>query len=164
MSALRCIARHREAELETDDLWVATLEPWRQERAAAAAALDPEKTPRAKILVADDERRIRLAIRVCLEAEGYEVEEAADGRAAIAAVVHGHPDLLLLDLAMPELDGAATLRLLSTVYRDVAPPVVVLTAYGSIPAAEAAYHDGALRNSSKSPSSPTRFAPSSPTS
>src|SRR3954447_3112374 len=144
MSALPCIARTRgEADLETDDLWVATLEPWLQGRPAEAAALAPHETPRGRILVVDDERRIRLAIRVCLEAEGYEVEEAADGRAAIAAVVHGRPDLMLLDLAMPQLDGAGTLRLLTTVYRDVAPPVIVLTAHGSIPAAEAAYHYGA---------------------
>jgi CheY-like chemotaxis protein len=145
MSAIRCIARGREADYETDELWVAAAEPWRREHApeANAAAAQPRTEPRARILVADDERRIRLAIRACLEAEGYEVEEAVDGRAAIAAIVHGRPDLLLLDLSMPDLDGAATMRLLSTAYRDLAPPVVVLTAYGSILAAEAAYHEGA---------------------
>jgi CheY-like chemotaxis protein len=145
MSGVHCIARNCEADLEAEDLWVATGEPWRREHAPAvdSTAAGSRAAPRARILVADDERRIRLAIRACLEAEGYEVEEAADGRAAIAAVVHGRPDLLLLDLAMPDLDGAATMRLLSTVYRDLAPPVVVLTAYGSILAAEAAYHDGA---------------------
>jgi CheY-like chemotaxis protein len=145
MCVTHCIARNGEADGESDDLWVATREPLRRDQDVQAKAVVP--LPRtaspARILVVDDERRIRLAIRACLEAEGYEVEEAADGRAAIAAVVHDRPDLLLLDLSMPDLDGAATMRLLSTVYRDLAPPVVVLTAYGSILAAESAYHDGA---------------------
>src|SRR5438067_1362051 len=80
--------------------------------AATASAVAPAASPaghaarpKARILVVDDERRIRLAIRVCLEAEGYEVEEAADGREAISAIVHAGPDLVLLDLAMPNLDG-----------------------------------------------------------
>jgi CheY-like chemotaxis protein len=145
MLAIHCIARNREADYQADDLWVATREPRRHDQEVETEPVAPQLStaPRARILVVDDERRIRLAIRACLEAEGYEVEEAADGRAAISAVVHDRPDLLLLDLSMPDLDGAATMRLLSTVYRDLAPPVVVLTAYGSIVAAESAYHDGA---------------------
>lgn len=97
----------------------------------------------SRVLVVDDERRIRLAIRNCLELEGYEVLEAGDGREAIAAILASMPDLVLLDLAMPNLDGLGTLRLLSTVHAGSMPPVLVLTAHGSITASEVAVNFGA---------------------
>lgn len=98
---------------------------------------------RARILIVDDERRIRLALRSCLEAEGYEVEEAGDGREAIGSILGRVPDLLVLDLAMPVLDGLSTLKLLSTVYATRRPATIVLTAYGSVSAAEMAFDFGA---------------------
>jgi CheY-like chemotaxis protein len=97
----------------------------------------------ARVLIVDDEPRIRLALRCCLEALGYEVEEASDGREALAAIVHFTPDLVLLDLAMPHLDGLSTARLLATVYAPVRPKVVVLTADSSTCMAEAARGYGA---------------------
>jgi CheY-like chemotaxis protein len=111
------------------------------------AAGDPRLARRRcgpyRILVADDEWRIRLAVRACLETEGYEVEEACDGLDAISRIVSAPPDLLVLDLAMPNLDGLATLRMLATVYRHVAPRVLVLTAHGSAAAMEKVYEYGA---------------------
>jgi CheY-like chemotaxis protein len=104
---------------------------------APAAAVE-----RHRILIVDDEPRIRLAMRGCLEAEGYEVEEAADGRSGINAVVSGSPDLLIVDLAMPVLDGLSTLRLLAETYAPVRPRVIVLTAYASIAAMERAQECG----------------------
>jgi CheY-like chemotaxis protein len=114
----------------------------RMEEPDPADDIASDERPR-RILIADDEPRIRLAIRHCLESEGYEVEEATDGREAISAIVHGSPDLLLLDLAMPTLDGLSTLRLLSSIYNRVMPRVLVLTAHGSVTAAEMAYDLGA---------------------
>ena len=79
----------------------------------------------------DDESRIRLALRACLEAEGYTVTEAADGVEAIAAVRNEVPDLIILDLAMPRLNGLAAIRQFKTMFGDQMPRIIVLTAYGS---------------------------------
>jgi CheY-like chemotaxis protein len=118
-------------------------------------AIDPAAVPdlylvprrsRKRVLIADDEPRIRLAVRSCLEADGYEVTEAEDGVQALEAIAQAlndnTPDVLLLDLAMPKLDGLSTLRLLSSIYSGVRPRVVVMTAYGSVTASEAAFDLG----------------------
>jgi CheY-like chemotaxis protein len=89
---------------------------------------------RARILVADDERRIRLALRSCLEAEGYRVQEAADGVEALDSIIRNAPDLLILDLAMPNLDGMRVMAKLQEVNPQLKPRVIVLTAWGSVPA------------------------------
>jgi two-component system alkaline phosphatase synthesis response regulator PhoP len=61
----------------------------------------------ARVLVVDDEPAIRLLCRVNLQAEGFSVEEAADGAAAMALAREWHPDLILLDVMMPGEDGFA---------------------------------------------------------
>jgi CheY-like chemotaxis protein len=99
---------------------------------------------RGRVLIADDEQRIRLALRTCLEAEGYEVYEARDGREAVDAVVRGAPDVLLLDLAMPVLDGLSALRELAASGKNARPRVIVLTAYGSVSAAQMAHELGVI--------------------
>jgi CheY-like chemotaxis protein len=58
-----------------------------------------------KILVVDDERGIRLYLRVVFEDEGYDVVEANDGAAALEIVLDERPDLVVTDLMMPLLDG-----------------------------------------------------------
>jgi CheY-like chemotaxis protein len=88
------------------------------------------------VLVVDDESRIRLALRACLDAEGYEVEEAADGLAAMERVRQHVPQLIILDLSMPRLSGLAVLEDLHRTYGINQPPVIILTAYGSKDAAE----------------------------
>lgn len=94
------------------------------------------------ILVTDDETNIRRMVRATLETEGYAVTEAADGRAALAAIERAAPDLMLLDLNMPVLDGMAVLEQMKAI-AGRQPRVVVLTAYGSIPAAVRATRLGA---------------------
>jgi DNA-binding response OmpR family regulator len=97
--------------------------------------------PRAKILIVDDEARIRLSLRSCLEAEGYEVDEAADGVGALRAIADMKPDLVLLDLSMPRLDGMAMLREWRARFAErlSMPRVVVLTAWGSAAVEEEAF-------------------------
>jgi DNA-binding response OmpR family regulator len=63
-----------------------------------------------RVLVADDEPHIRAVLRGYLEAEGFAVDEAADGNEALAATRTKQPDLLLLDIMMPGLDGLEVLR------------------------------------------------------
>ncbi|MCM3695440.1 response regulator [Microbacterium oleivorans] len=58
-----------------------------------------------RILIADDDPQIVRALRITLSARGYEVFTAIDGAQAIAAAVDHHPDIFLLDLGMPQLDG-----------------------------------------------------------
>ena len=103
----------------------------------------PEHAGSPKILIADDDRNIRLALRACLECEGYEIEEARDGREVISSVIHGSVDLVLLDLAMPHMGGLAALRELATTYREIKPRIIVLTAWGSVTAAQQADQFGA---------------------
>jgi two-component system KDP operon response regulator KdpE len=82
---------------------------------------------RRKILVVDDEPRMIRFIRLNLEHDGFDVSEAADGAQALNQLRDRLPDLVLLDVMMPELDGFETLRLireLSTI------PVIMLTAKG----------------------------------
>ena len=77
------------------------------------------------ILIAEDEADIRNILRLYLESENYEVLEAADGESAVAAVRNGSPDLVILDIMMPKLDGIATM----TKIREVSNvPVILLTA------------------------------------
>lgn len=76
------------------------------------------KTPREaryRILVVDDEPRMIKFIRLNLEHDGFDVVEAGDGLATLKQVRDSLPDLVLLDVAMPELDGFETLRRKSVV-------------------------------------------------
>src|SRR5512137_3215282 len=76
------------------------------------------------ILVVDDEPRMIQFIRMNLELEGYRVTQASKGLEALAKVRDELPDLVLLDVMMPEMDGFETLRLL----REVSSvPVIMLT-------------------------------------
>lgn len=58
-----------------------------------------------RVLVIDDDPSIREAIRFVLSDEGFEVDEAANGQAALDAIDRRHPDLILLDMKMPVMDG-----------------------------------------------------------
>ena len=89
----------------------------------------PKSTQRdtRQILVVDDEPRIIGFIRMNLELEGHHVLEAHDGLEALEAVRTKLPDIVLLDVMMPELDGFETLRMLRE-FSEI--PVIMLTAKG----------------------------------
>jgi two-component system chemotaxis response regulator CheY len=59
----------------------------------------------ARILIVDDDESIRQIVRICLSDEGYEVFEAPNGQAALLTLAELTPDLILLDLRMPVMDG-----------------------------------------------------------
>ena len=61
--------------------------------------------PGDRILVVDDDESIRQIVRLCLSDEGYRVTEAANGEAALAVLDEFQPELILLDLRMPVMDG-----------------------------------------------------------
>lgn len=78
-----------------------------------------------RVLVVDDEKPIRRLLRTALTSEGYEVIEAEDGGAALAAAAKEKPDAVLLDLGLPDLDGT---EVLARIREWSSVPVVVLTA------------------------------------
>jgi CheY-like chemotaxis protein len=80
------------------------------------------------ILVVDDNRDVRLALSTLLTDEGYEVTEASDGDLGLDAARERKPDLILLDLMMPRMDGFETLKELKKNENLADIPVVVLTA------------------------------------
>lgn len=85
--------------------------------------------PSALVLVVDDDPAFRAATSAVLRADGARVVEAGDGRAALAAIDAERPDLVLLDLRLPELDGGAVLNHLSSDPDLAGIPVMVLTAF-----------------------------------
>jgi two-component system response regulator MprA len=82
------------------------------------------------ILVVDDDAPIRRMLVRTLAADGYRVESAADGGAALAAVERAVPDALVLDVAMPDLDGLAVCRRLRG--KGLALPILLLTARDAV--------------------------------
>ena len=97
--------------------------------------------PRGRILVVDDEASARSALQQLLTLEGYEVEAAADGRAALLKLATFEPDVVLTDLKMPGIDGLTLVE-----QGRVESPhsaFLVMTAFGSVDSAVAAIRLGA---------------------
>lgn len=84
----------------------------------------------AKILVADDERDIVELIAFNLEKEGFSVAKVYDGEAALDAARSGKPDLLLLDLMLPGIQGLELCRMLRRDPRTASLPIIMVTARG----------------------------------
>ncbi len=83
-----------------------------------------------KVLVIDDEQRIREMLTLGLSREGFAVKAARDGRQALAMVGEWGPDVIILDVMLPQIDGFALLPLLR---RRTHAPVIMLSAKGDIP-------------------------------
>ena len=95
------------------------------------------------VLVVDDYADTRAMIRRMLEAGGYRVAEAEDGEQAIAAAKHACPDLILMDLNMPRMDGlmaAQNIRAVKGLCEGV--PIIALTAFDTYGMREAALEAG----------------------
>jgi len=75
-------------------------------------------------LIIDDEVQIRRLLRVVLESENYQVREAKTGREGLTEIAHRRPDIILLDLGLPDMDGIAVLKRLREWSET---PVLVLT-------------------------------------
>jgi CheY-like chemotaxis protein len=88
----------------------------------------PEPKGRPVILIADDRASSRELLRIVLERAGYDVIEAGDGETAVDRARTGNPDLILLDLQMPKLDGYGVLAALRSDERFRTLPVLALTA------------------------------------
>ena len=100
-----------------------------------------ERRPKARILVVDDEASARSGLERLLKEEGFVVDVAADGPAALALSAESSPDVVVTDLRMPGMDGVELMNKLHERHRDV--PVIVATAFGDVSSAVAAMRGGA---------------------
>jgi CheY-like chemotaxis protein len=89
-----------------------------------------------RVLVVDDDKDIRESLADILTEEGYEVAEAANGLQALAEIEREHPDVVLLDLMMPVMDGWKTLQILRRTPRHADVPIVILSAISAPGAAD----------------------------
>ena len=90
----------------------------------------PVAQTRPRVLVVDDDRAVRESLRRSLEFNGYDVSLAADGAEALVTLGSSHPDVVVMDVMMPRLDGIETTRALRATGNDV--PVLVLTARDAV--------------------------------
>ena len=94
----------------------------------------------ASILIVDDDTDGRDALCEFLTRSGYDVSCVADGRDALAAVLARTPDLIILDMFMPQMDGGGLLEVLRSYLRLQSLPVIVLTGLPDSPMVERARH------------------------
>jgi DNA-binding NtrC family response regulator len=122
---------------------------------------------KARVLVIDDEDAVRSSLKMIFEYEGYEVVLAASGPVGLKLAEQESPDLVLLDIKMPQMDGLEVLKKLKE--QEGAPPVVILSGHGTVKTAVEAVKLGAFDFIEKPPesdriliaarrSSPTRTA------
>ncbi|MFD2112145.1 EAL domain-containing protein [Thiorhodococcus fuscus] len=96
-----------------------------------------------RILVVDDDPTVQLLASTYLTEAGFSVSEALDGRSAIASVRSGRPDLVVLDVMMPGLDGFETCRMLRDLPGVELVPILMVTGLDDIASIERAYESGA---------------------
>jgi len=95
----------------------------------------------ARILIVDDDRAFRLSTAALLRADGYDVDGVADGAAAAEALRATRPDLVVLDLRMPGIDGLGVVEALRMWGERV--PILMISGFGTVDAAVRALHLGA---------------------
>ena len=83
------------------------------------------------ILIVDDFDDTRLLLRTWLQKKGYRVVEAENGNRAVAAAESDRPDLIIMDVEMPELDGLAATRKIRKLTNFQKVPIVAVSAYGA---------------------------------
>jgi len=95
-----------------------------------------------RVLVVDDELPVRNLVRMALETEGFEVETAASGREALDKLSESQPNVVVLDLSMPGMDGGTVMDSMRD--RGIETPVLFLSAYGAEEAQRLHHAEAAL--------------------
>ncbi len=98
---------------------------------------------RPRVLVVDDEEPIRKIVSFQLEKAGYEVAACADGEEALRLVAESEPDLILLDVMMPNLDGYEVCKRLKSNYQTSHIPIIMVTAKSELENRLQGFEDGA---------------------
>ena len=106
------------------------------------AAMAPTAQPRRTILVVDDFDDTRLLLRTWLERRGFRVVEACDGLDAVNSATVESPDLIIMDMEMPHLDGLSATRRIRQVNALTKVPIVAVSAYGAAQFRELALEAG----------------------
>jgi two-component system, OmpR family, response regulator MprA len=86
--------------------------------------------PKPRVLVVDDDKAVRESLRRSLEFNGYDVSMASDGAEALAGIAVANPDVVVMDVMMPRLDGLEATKALRKAGNDV--PIIVLTARDAV--------------------------------
>ncbi|WCM61567.1 response regulator [Paenibacillus polymyxa] len=100
-----------------------------------------------KVLIVDDQNGIRILLMEVFGSEGYETFQAANGKIALEIVEKEPPDLVLLDMKIPGMDGLEILKHLKTMNPDI--KVIMMTAYGEMDMIKEATELGALMHFTK---------------
>jgi two-component system response regulator (stage 0 sporulation protein F) len=100
-----------------------------------------------KILIVDDQYGIRVLLNEVFQKEGYNTFQASNGEAALAIVKDDRPDLVLLDMKIPGMDGIEILKRLKAMDKTI--QVIIMTAYGELDMIQQAKDLGALTHFAK---------------
>jgi CheY-like chemotaxis protein len=85
-----------------------------------------------KILIVEDYEDTRIFMKYLLESYGYQVIEAADGLEAIETIKHHFPDLILMDIGMPVMDGLTATKTIRKFKQGAEVPIIAVTAHGKM--------------------------------
>ncbi|MGG4407366.1 response regulator [Niallia taxi] len=102
---------------------------------------------KGKILIVDDQFGIRILLNEVFQKEGYKTFQAANGVQALEIVTQEVPDLALLDMKIPGMDGIEILKRMKKLYKDIR--VIIMTAYGELDMIQEAKDLGALTHFAK---------------
>jgi CheY-like chemotaxis protein len=108
-----------------------------------AHIVEAQMKTEGRIVVIEDDESIRQVIRIQLQAAGYDVRAAADGRTGLELIREAPPDLVITDLMMPMMDGHEVCRQIKGHFRTSHIPVIMLTAKSDMPAKVKAFDFGA---------------------
>jgi len=100
-----------------------------------------------KVLIVDDQFGIRVLLYEVFGKEGYQIFQAANGKEALKIVQNGSPDLVLLDMKIPGMDGLEILKRIKKIDRDI--KVIMMTAYGELDMIKEATKHGAITHVTK---------------
>ena len=100
-----------------------------------------------KVLIVDDQNGIRILLMEVFSSEGYKTFQASNGKLALEIVRKESPDLVLLDMKIPGMDGLEILKHVKAINRDI--KVIMMTAYGELDMIKEATDLGALMHFTK---------------
>jgi CheY-like chemotaxis protein len=103
---------------------------WDVEPQFAIDSLPPRVFMNKKVLIVEDVADVRAMMMIMVRLNGYEAIEARDGYEAIMETKKHHPDLILMDLAMPVMDGVQATKIIRGMDDCADIPIIALTAYG----------------------------------
>jgi len=100
-----------------------------------------------KVLIVDDQNGIRVLLTEVFSSEGYRTYQASNGKTALDIVRSERPDLVLLDMKIPGMDGLEILKHIKQIHPDV--KVIMMTAYGELDMIKEATESGAIMHFTK---------------